>query len=164
MRSKIGSIVVMLILLLSMISSVHAEDNYVITQSRLKVEVPQVVPIGGLLLATSATGPTAITNFSKLGVFYTGYDQERNLIHLLVIWIQGVDKAPIPAYELRIPLQGDGPTRFNLVLGQPSASIFASAWAIYNLPSVELEIQSIDDLWQLHMGPPQNLKVQIEKK
>lgn len=129
-------------------TSIYAEESYTLTTSGIKIEVAPIVPLGGQVLLYN--GSNILTSAGSISVYYMGYEKEHNLLRLLMV--ERLSPNDISTREATVILNMDKPTRFTLAL-------LTIRYVPAKIPTVELEIQEIDELQQLHLGPPQNLQV-----
>lgn len=145
---KSRMLMIALLALLFWATPIYAEEPYTLTNSGIKIEVAPTVSLGGHILFY--TGSNILTSAGSISVYYMGYEKDRNLLRLLMV--ERLSPSDVSTREATVVLNTNKPTRFTLAL--PIIKYVPT-----KIPTVELEIQSIDDLQQLHMGPPQNLQI-----
>lgn len=132
---------------------VMALTGFEVKDSGYTVTGAQLVELGGKVL--NGVGGGAAMSVGTFALYYTGYEPDRNVLHLRSAWIIrgiGVDMGQ-GEQALTVPLKSGEPTRLAVAL--------APARVADNFPVVELEILGIDDLLRLQVSP--SITIQTKK-
>jgi hypothetical protein len=144
---------------LAFTATVAAQNGFSIKDSGLTVDVAATVPLGGKVLLGG--GAQLSAGSGSFAVYYTGFEKDRSVVHLRTKWSWGASGvAPILAQgdqELTLFLGAEAPTRVVLALApsRPGSD---------NAPTIELEIQGVDEFQQLVVTGAANFMAKSDKK
>lgn len=154
----LGALLLTFIAIPALAEEIRGENIVLFREGSFTATIYTLVPMGGKVLA--GTGMIGMGGSGSFAVYYTGFDRERNLVYLRSWWEwkgMGVFSPPSGDQILIVPYKVDEPTRLLLAF-VPSKSVAD------NTPTLELEIQGVDELLQLRIGQEIKFVLKTDKK